>query len=100
MFRINVHFVQWHLHSIVTNFILLKAQRTLYQYAKDKPNRNITQPTLFQCKKSDKTTQKVVTPVFHISTPLKYKSNFWRTLEMPLLSYKIVRYFVKFLIAR
>ena len=68
--------MQWLLHRVVTIFTLLKVQRTLYQYAKDKPNRNKTQPTLFQCKKTYKAIQKVCTPTFHISIPLKYMSNF------------------------
>ena len=47
-----------------------KTSRSLWQYYKDDPNETITQSESFKSE---------------IFVPLKYLSNFWRTLEMPLI---------------
>ena len=65
-----------------------KHQRSLWQYFKDEPDDNIKDSESFKIKV--KITRK--TPnnsnVKHVETmvPLKYLSNFWRTLEMPLIN--------------
>ena len=61
---------------------------SLWQYDKDDPNDNITQSESFRfkTKTTGKTPAAVNTKDVEIIVPLKYLSNFWRTLEMPLIS--------------
>ena len=62
-----------------------KLSRSLWQYYKDDPNDNITQPESFKSKIkiTGKTPAACNTKDVEIIVPLKYLSNFWRTLEMP-----------------
>ena len=68
-----------------------KTSGSLWQYYRDDPYDNITQSESF--KYNIKTTGK--TPVadntkdVEIAVPLKYLSNFWRTLEMPLINCEV-----------
>ena len=64
-----------------------KTSGSLWQYYKDDPNNNLTDSELFNSKvkvtgetPADRNTKDV-----EIIVPLKYLSNFWRTLEMPLI---------------
>ena len=73
-----------------------KTSGSLWQYYKDHPNDNITQSESFKSKIkiTGKTHRKITgkTPAagntkdVEIIVPLKYLSNFWRTLEMPLIN--------------
>ena len=58
----------------------------MWQYYKDDPNDNITQSESFKSKTeiTGKTPADGNTKDVEIIVPLKYLSNFWRTLEMPL----------------
>ena len=68
-----------------------KTSGSLWQYYRDEPNENLANSESFKSK--IKTTEK--TPAagnekdVGIMVPLKYLSNFWRTLEMPLINYEI-----------
>ena len=70
-----------------------KTSGSLWQYYRDDPNDNITQSESFEFK--IKITGKTPTAgqtkdVEIIAVPLKYlRSNFWRTLEMPLINCEI-----------
>ena len=64
-----------------------KTSGSLWQYYEDDPNNNLTDSELFNSKvkvtgetPADRNTKDV-----EIIVPLKYLSNFWRTLEMPLI---------------
>ena len=65
-----------------------KTSGSLWQYYKDEPNNNLADSELFKSK--IKTTG--TTPNYRnekdveIMVPLKFLSNFWRTLEMPLIN--------------
>ena len=68
-----------------------KTSRGLWQYYKDVLNDNISDSEAFKSKvkitgktPADKNTKDV-----EIIVPLKYLSNFWRTLEMPLINCKV-----------
>ena len=56
----------------------------MWQYHKDDPNDDMTDPESFKVKSrfTNKTNNGGTTNV-EIAVPLKYLSNFWRTLEMP-----------------
>ena len=62
-----------------------KLSRSFWQYYKDDPNDNITQPESFKSKIkiTGKTPAACNTKDVEIIVPLKYLSNCWRTLEMP-----------------
>ena len=68
-----------------------KTSGSLWQYYRDKPNYNIADSKSFKSK--IKLTGK--TPIngnekdVKIMVPLKYLSNFWRTLEMPLITCEV-----------
>ena len=68
-----------------------KTSGSLWQYYRDDPNDNITQSESFKFK--IKTTGKTLvagnTKDVQIAVPLKYLSNFQRTLEMPLINCEI-----------
>ena len=66
----------------------LKTSRNLWLYYRDDPNDNITQPESFKfkIKITGKTPAAGNTKDVEIAVPLKYLSNFWRTLEMPLIN--------------
>ena len=61
---------------------------SLWQYYKDDPNDNITQSESFKfkIKITGKTSAAGNTKDVEIIVPLKYLSNFWRTLERPLIN--------------
>ena len=64
---------------------------SLWQYYRDDPNNNITQSESlkFKIKITGKTHFAGNAKDFEIAVPLKYLSNFWRTLEMPLVNCEI-----------
>ena len=64
---------------------------SLWQYYKDDPNDNITQSESFKSKIkiTGKTPAADNTKDVEIIVPLKYLSNFWRTLEMPLINCEV-----------
>ena len=68
-----------------------KTSGSLCQYYKDEPNNNLTDFQSFKCK--IKITGNTIadgnTKDVEIAVPLKYLSNFWRTLEMPLINCEI-----------
>ena len=68
-----------------------KTSGSLWQYYKDDPNDNITQSESFKSKIkiTGKTPAAGNTKDVEIIVPLKYLSNFWRTLEMPLINCEI-----------
>ena len=63
----------------------------MWQYYRDDPNNNITQSESlkFKIKITGKTHFAGNAKDFEIAVPLKYLSNFWRTLEMPLINCEI-----------
>ena len=64
-----------------------KTSGSLYQYYKDDPNDNLANSESFKSKVkiTGKTPAAGNTKDVEIIVPLKYLSNFWRTLEMPLI---------------
>ena len=68
-----------------------KTSGNLQEYYRDEPNYNLTDSASFKSKIKIKGN----TPVdgnakdVEIAIPLKYLSNFWRTLEMPLINCEI-----------
>ena len=65
-----------------------KTSGSLWQYYKDDPNDNIENSESFKSKIkiTGKTHNNGNTKDIEIIVPLKYLSNFWRTLEMPLIN--------------
>ena len=63
----------------------------MWQYYRDDPNDNITQSESFKFKIKirGKTPAAGNTKDVEIAVPLRYLSNFWRTLKMPLINYEI-----------
>ena len=68
-----------------------KTSASLWQYYKDDPNNNITRSESFKSKRkiTVKTPENGNTKDVEIIVPLKYLSNFWRTLEMPLINCEV-----------
>ena len=68
-----------------------KAFWSLWQYYIDDPNDNIAQSESFKYKMkiTGKTTVGSNTKDVKIAVPLKYLNNFWRTLEMLLVSCEV-----------
>ena len=68
-----------------------KTSGSLYQYYKDEPNDNIADSESFKYKVkiSGKTTAAGNTKDVEIIVSLKYLSNFWKTLEMPLINCEV-----------
>ena len=68
-----------------------KTSESLWQYYKDDPNDNIADSKSFQFKVkiTGKTPDDGNTKDVEIIVPLKYLSNFWRTLEMPLINCEV-----------
>ena len=64
---------------------------SLWQYYKDEPNNNLadSESFKFKIKITGKTPADINTNNVEIIVPLKYLSNFWRTLEMPLINCEI-----------
>ena len=65
-----------------------KTSGSLWQYYKDEPNDNLADSESFKSKVKIKGNTPVNgnTKDIEIIVPLKYLSNFWRTLEMPLIN--------------
>ena len=68
-----------------------KTSGSLGQYYKDDPNNNITdsESLKFKVKITGKTPDDGNTKDVEIIVPLKYLSNFWKTLEMPLINCEV-----------
>ena len=66
----------------------LKTSRRLWQYYRNDPNDNITQSELFKSniKITGKASADGNTKHVEIVVSLKQLSNFWRTLEMPIIN--------------
>ena len=64
-----------------------KTSRSLWQYYKDDSNDDLAQSESFKfkIKITGKSPTEDNTKDVEIMVPLKYLSNFWRTLEMPLM---------------
>ena len=65
-----------------------KAPGSLWQYYRDEPNNNITDSESFKFKTKITGSTSTDNNV-EIEVLLKYISNFWRTLEMPLIYCRI-----------
>ena len=68
-----------------------KTSGSLWQYYRDDPNDNITrsESLKYKIKITGKTPDAGNTKDVEIAMSLKYLSNFWRTLEMPLINCEI-----------
>ena len=68
-----------------------KTSGSLWQYYKDIPNDNLARSESFKynVKITGKTLNNGNTRDVEIIVPLKYLSNFWRTLEMPLINCEV-----------
>ena len=68
-----------------------KTSGSLWQYYKDDPNNNLEDSESFKytVKITGKTPTKNNTKDVEIIVPSKYLSNFWRTLEMPLINCEV-----------
>ena len=68
-----------------------KTSGSLWQYYKDDPNDNIADSESFKSKVkiTGKTPDDGNTKDVEITVPLKYLSNFWITLEMPLINCEV-----------
>ena len=68
-----------------------KTSGSLRQYYKDEPNDNLADSESFKSKVkiTGKTPAAGNTKDVEIIVPLKYLSNFWRTLEMPLIDCEV-----------
>ena len=69
-----------------------KTSESLWQYYRDDPNHNVTQSESFKftIKITGKTPAAGNTKDDEIAVPWKYLSNFWITLEMPLINCEII----------
>ena len=68
-----------------------KTSGSLWQYCKDEPNDNLANSESFKSKVkiTGNTPADGNTKDVEIIVPLKYLSNFWRTLEMPLINCEV-----------
>ena len=68
-----------------------KTSASLWQYDKDDTNDDTTQSESFKSKIkiTGQTPAAGDTKDVEIIAPLKYLSNFWRTLEMPLINFEV-----------
>ena len=68
-----------------------KTSGSLWQYYKDDPNDNIVQSESFKSniKITGKNPAGGNTKDVEIIVPLKYLSNFWKTLEIPLINCEV-----------
>ena len=68
-----------------------KTSGSLWQYYKDYPNDNLTDSESFKSKVkiTGNTPNNGNTKDVEIIVPLKYLSNFWRTLQMPLINCEV-----------
>ena len=69
-----------------------KTSGSLWQYYRDEPNDNLADSESFKykIKITGKTPDNGNEKDVEIMVPLKYLSNFWRTLEMPLINCEIM----------
>ena len=65
-----------------------KTSGSLWQYYRDEPNDNLADSESFKSKIKI-TGKTLASKSFCIMVPLKYLSNFWRTIEMPLINCEI-----------
>ena len=67
-----------------------KISGSLWQYYRDEPNDNLTDSESFKSKMkiTGKTPDDANIKDVEIIVLLKYLSNFWRTLEMPLIKFE------------
>ena len=86
---IDILMPMYNLIEYIDNY--LKTSGRLWQYYKDDPNDNLTDIESFKSKVkiTGKTPKNGNTKDFEIIVPLKYLSNFWRTLEMPLINCEV-----------
>ena len=68
-----------------------KTSGSLWQYYKDDPNVNLANSESFKykVKRTRKTSVDGNTKDVEILVPLKYLSNFWRSLEMPIMNCEV-----------
>ena len=68
-----------------------KTSGSLWQYYRDEPNDNLadSESFKFKIKGIGKTPAAGIEKYVEIIVPLKYLSNFWRTLEMPLIKCEV-----------
>ena len=68
-----------------------KTTGSLWQYFRDEPNNNLADSESFKSKIkiTGKTPSDDIEKDVEIMVPLKYLSNFWRTLEMPLINCEV-----------
>ena len=66
----------------------------LWQYSKDKPDDNLADSESFKSKVKIKgnTPNNDNTKDVEIIVPLKYLSNLWRTLKMPLINCEVISF--------
>ena len=69
----------------------MKKSGSLWQYYRDEPNDNLanSESFKFKVKITGKTPAADNEKDVEIMVPLKYLSNFWRTLEMPLINSEV-----------
>ena len=69
-----------------------KTSGSLWQYYRDEPNDNLADSESFKSKIKipGKTTNDCNEKDVEIMVPLKYLSNFWRTIEMPLINCEVI----------
>ena len=69
----------------------MKTSGSLWQYYRAKPNNNLVNSESFKFKveNTGKTPNNDNERDVEIMVPLKYLSNFWRTLEMPLINCEV-----------
>ena len=69
-----------------------KISRSLWQYYKNDTNDNITQSEWFKSKIkiTEETPVAGNTKNFEIAVPLKYLSNFRKTIQMPLINWTLI----------
>ena len=80
-----------HLDIMMPMHNYMKTSGSLWQYYRDDPNDNIAESVSFKFKiiTTGKTSDADNTKDVKIAVPLKYLSNFWRTLEMLLINWEI-----------
>ena len=85
-------------HCILLNYSLIeysdnypKTSGSLWQYFRDEPNDNLADSESFKSKIkiTGNTLNNDNEKDVEIMVPLKYLSNFWRTLEMPLINCEV-----------
>ena len=71
-----------------------KTSGSLWQYYRDDPSDNITRSESFKNKTkiTGKNTAAGNTKEVKIAVPLNYLSNFWRTLEIPLINFELISF--------